>query len=562
MMNDSVSEKPPSIFLRDGKSGNDTSGHVGPTHRHSGIFRFGKAIASAFNPFGGWGNVSEMWKGPSAEASKQPVDDDIARVEKAYAELKKAGYRGAVKGKYMAAAGSQSSNNLTDQTWKSIHETMNYKPTTGRHSRQNSGDGHESSGSLRSSFQEVRRARSSLGIASSLIPHVSRRSEDTDRPGELRKQRSKREKLLRRVSTLEEKLEKARRELQEFMGDEAPQVLERSQCQDPTHQRKFIPGTLPTLPSERLLYDNDTGSPVSPTSGPAPQRSIVERVERAMQTEEPEKMITTAEEPESTVKTPAKSPRQPAAQSLTVDSPSLKRKSPDPESASAANTPKSREGTTNPTGEGNQSNSSRKAKLPKMVRDDSPGSVERKQSRHPDETHTRRSPSEERGRRRRSSQPLRSASKRSPSARRRASNSRNRGPARSLRMRKGRADLRSASAQAMDADDPDKENQYATQHRQEQQESGSSSNPNQTAPSPRSPPAKRKDQRYTYNYIPPVPPLPKDLAITAAKTDRRLAKEMERQAVRNRKSKTQAPSGNIQKDATAPEGFKWREEFF
>ncbi|KAE8135145.1 hypothetical protein BDV38DRAFT_253006, partial [Aspergillus pseudotamarii] len=551
MMNDSVSEKPPSIFLRDGKSVN---GQEGPTHRSSGIFRFGKAIASAFNPFGGWGNVA-VWKGSqSAEANKQPVDDDIARVERAYAELKKAGYRGAVKGQYMADAGSQSSNNLADQTWKSIQETMDYRPPTGRHSRQNSGECHESSSSLRNSFQEIRRAKSSLGITSSFIP-LGRRSEDAEQP-QLRKQKSKREKLLRRVSTLEEKLEKARRELQELLGEDAPPVPERVQCQDSSHPRKFVPGALPTLPSERLLNHHNPVSPISPTYDSAPPMSLSENVQRPMQSQDAGPTTTTVE-PESTIKTPAKSPSQRTTVSLAVDSPSLKRKSPDPESASAANTPKSqKEGATNFIEDGNQSDSSRRSKLPKTFRGDSPGSVERKQTpRHRDETNTRRSPSEERGRRRRSLQPLRSHSKRSPSAKRRASNSRNRG-APSLRMKKGRADLRSANTQVMDIDSHDKENQHATQSRQDQQQSDSV-NLNPTDPSPDPSLAKRKDQQYTYNYIPPVPPLPKDIAATAAKVDKRLAKEIGRRE-RNRKSKAQGKPNGTAEDAP----FRWPDDIF
>ncbi|KAE8372701.1 hypothetical protein BDV26DRAFT_88368 [Aspergillus bertholletiae] len=551
MMNDSVSEKPPSIFLRDGKSVN---GQEGPTHRSSGIFRFGRAIASAFNPFGGWGNVA-AWKGPPpAEANKQHTDDDIARVEKAYAELKKSGYRGAVKGKYMAGAGSQSTNNLADETWKSIQEAMDYKPPTGRHSRQNSGEGHESSGSLRNSFQEIRRARSSLGITSSFIP-LGRRSEDNEQP-QLRKQRSKKEKLLRRVSTLEEKLEKARRELQELMGEDAPPVPDRSYCQDSYHPRKFVPGTLPTLPSERLLNSHDPVSPISPTSDSAPPMSLAENIQRAMQSQDPEPTTITIE-PESTIKTPVKSPSQRTTLSLTIDSPSLKRKSPDPESATAANTPKSpKESATLHIEEGNQSDSSRRSKLPKTFQGHSPGSVERKQTpQHRDEVNTRRSPSEDRGRRRRSSQPLRSHSKRSPSAKRKASNSRNRGTTPSLRMKKGRTDLRSASAQAMNINNADKENQHAIPYPLEQQQSGSA-DPNHTDPRSNASSTKRKEQRHTDSKIPPVPPLPKDIDVTAAKLDKRLAKEIRRREW-NQKAQSQ---GNT--NGTAEDAFKWPEGIF
>ncbi|KAF7590589.1 hypothetical protein BBP40_002626 [Aspergillus hancockii] len=567
MMNDSVSEKPPSIFLRE-KSASGKDGHDGPSQRHSGIFRFGKAIASAFNPFGGWGasGSSEVRRG--AAENKQPADDAVARAEKAYAELKKAGYRGAVKGKYMEGGNG---NVVADATWRSIQEKMDYKPAAGgRHSRQNSGDGHESGGSLRSSIQEVRRAKSSLGIASSLI---TRRSEEIEVPGEVRKQKSKKElqrqaKLLRRVSTLEEKLEKARRELQELMGEETPPAPERSQCQDPSHQRKFVPGALPSLPSERLLYTNDPVSQVSPTSTSAPPNTISEIIQRAAQEHE---NTTTSEQP-STLKPPI-------PYSLTVDSPSLKRKSPDPESASAATTPNHPSSPAYLTEEIHQPDSPRATKLPKTARGDSPGSVDRKQPTHSPSTNyhrsssitnNRRSPSEERGRQRRSSQPLRSKSNRSPSARRRASNSRNRGVVPSLRMKKGRADLRSASAQAMTNNhDADKENQNQSQNEQLGFE--------QTDPtSPNSSPTKRKDPRYTYNYIPPVPPLPKDLAATAAKVDRRLAKEIEKLEARSRKPRVevQGQGGKMEEGpapaavagtatATARQGsFNWPDDIF
>ncbi|KAE8154403.1 velvet factor-domain-containing protein [Aspergillus avenaceus] len=513
MMNDSVSEKPPSIFLREGKSA-----HGDGQTRNSGIFRFGKAIASAFNPFGGWG---EMWKGAAEANKQQQTDDAIARAEKAYAELKKAGYKGAVKGKY--TTGMEQSNPVAEQTWASIHEKMDYR----RHSRQFSGEAHETSGSLRTSFQDLRRARSSLGITS-IIP---RRSEDADQPGDsVRKQKSKKElqrqaKLIRRVSTLEEKLERARRELQELMGEEAlprPWTDHYSICQDPAHQRRFVPGALPSLPSERLLYNID---PVTPTSFPLPGRSLSEPLrDIPPQIAEPIEMPTIT-----------KSPLIPN-NTLTVDSPSLKRKSPDPESQTPQPNP---EETTVQT-----SDSSRRSKLPKTLVTDSPGSVDRKQQ-HQQQTQTHTptkpsvSPSEERGRRRRSSQPLRSHSKRSPSAQRRASNSQNRGGP-SLRMKKGRADLRSHAR--TNNNSLDKENQHHSDQDTDMVLSDAS---------PNTSPSKRKE-KYTYNYIPPVPPLPKDLAATAAKVDRRLA----RQIGKPQRRKLRNANGEI------VEEFKWPGDIF
>jgi hypothetical protein len=57
-----------------------------------------------------------------------------------------------------------------------------------------------------------------------------------------------------------------------------------------------------------------------------------------------------------------------------------------------------------------------------------------------------------------------------------------------------------------------------------------------------------------YEYIPPVPPLPKDLAATAAKVDRRLAREMGK-----RKEQMERDVKTCKKGI---DGFQWPEEFF
>lgn len=580
-MNDSVSEKPPSIFLRDASSKTAREGQQ-PSHKPSGIFRFGKAIASAFNPFGVLHNVSDIWKGPSE--TQKPADDTLARAEKAYAELKKAGYKGTVKGSYMQSMQGASSHDLPDQTWKSIQEKMDYKHT-GRHSRQSSGEGMGSGGSIRSSIQELRKARSSLGIPSmSIIP--GRRTDDVDFP-EMRRQKSRKElqrqaKLLKRVSDLEEKLERARRELQELMSDEDVPSL--SYCAEKPYSRKFVPGTLPSLPSERILQNRAASVPVSETAALPSPLGYSQRVEAHEIVELP----STTEKPLAGQTTP-KPPSVSRAQSLTVDSPSRKRKSPDPQAAQAEKTPQADNADAL-----NLDNShgadmpyydtdltpSRKSKLPKMVRQDSPGSVERKQARDHEHRHDingGRSPGEDRGRR--SVQPLRSHSKRSPSQRRRASNSRNRGTpvasdtrTPSLRMKKGRANLRCDSNTITDEfilrhnDSEDKENQTQPQppvtkfYHQENEEP--LLDPDQITPSPS--PTKRGEQsryNHSYSYIPPVPPIPKDLAATAAKVDRRLAKEMGKK--REAQTKKLQDQGQGQENLlTTSEMFRWPDDIF
>lgn len=694
-MNDSVSEKPPSIYLRDDLYVQQQQQHqhqhhpyqqhektasIGASnhsHKSSGIFRFGKAIASAFNPFGGWGSVSEAWKGGSSGSGSgsgsastdgnynhsQKQEDDIARVQKAYEELKKSGFKGTVKGAYMQgahAASASSSNILPDQTWKSIQAKMDYTP--GRsHSRQISGESHDSTngGSIRTSLQELRRAKSSLGISSVI------KNQESDSL-EVRKQKSRKDllrqaKLLKKVSNLEDKLERARRELRELQGhqDTVPPVPkghewaqaqmqvpprgreeqqplpaqqqqqepepEQIQVQDlvplsaseqamaldqPHYPKKFVPGTLPTLPSERTLEnraeaeDNkpaDTAATGTGTTGD-PLQPLSPNISR-------DANLTTTPQSKETK-------QQSASLAVTTDSPSLKRKSPDPESLEAAealdfnqdnNSTSNKETpstTTTPSKSPSNSTSTRtrRAKLQKMGKSDSPGSVERKQSRYQSQSQSRTStPSgKATGTGRRKPCYLNPTSPRSsPSARR--SRSRSKSASASprkvdnrqarLKTKKGYADLASASAvppsggvdvdmdmemdmdSDMDADSIDYDLDSSQQQEQnsfylqgEQHLNPDSSN----ASTPTRTPSKRRSH---YEYIPPVPPLPKDLAATAAKVDRRLAKELGRRksgqtsqaigtaAVQHGQSQTQAKT-QVEVQVPVKDDFEWPEGIF
>ncbi|OJZ88371.1 hypothetical protein ASPFODRAFT_205497 [Aspergillus luchuensis CBS 106.47] len=549
-MNDSVSEKPPSIFMRDDVRNNSNG------QRPSGIFRFGKAIASAFNPFGTWGSRA----GPADGGAKQP-GDPLSQAEKAYAELKKSGYKGTVKGSYLQNLNAES--NTPQRSWNPIPEQMEYRPV-GMHSRQNSGELTESGNSLRSSIQELRKAKSSLGIP------LVRRQDSSKFPEELegsavRRQKSRKElqrqaKLMKRVSDLEIKLERARRELRELVGEEQ-EVLAPMPLPEIPYPRKFVPGALPSLPSERLLYQAAaTVSPTSPRNASAPVSSLTNPPSSG---------------PHELAGTPHLTPRTPKERqgrsSLSADSPSLKRKSPDPESlkTSPQKDPKhsTTPGTDKPS-ESEEATTPRRTKLPKMLTSDSPGSVERKQSK--DISTTAYSSGEERGRRR--SQPLRSASTRSPSARRRASNSRNRVQP-SLRMKKARSDLRSASANEPPQDDkenhdyhhqgdsiptPQDDTSQGVIDPETKNEIVESCPHSSSSSSPSASPSKKKQARY--EYIPPVPPLPKDLSATAAKVDRRIAKEMGKK--REARDKARALAGGMTEEGENRGSFQWPEDFF
>ncbi|KAI9923615.1 hypothetical protein ASPWEDRAFT_40426 [Aspergillus wentii DTO 134E9] len=576
-MNDSVSERPPSIFLRDeAKSAGD-----GVTHRNSGIFRFGKAIASAFNPFGVWGNVTEIWK---AQEANPEENDPLAQAERAYAELKKAGYKGTVKGSYMQQQQQQQGNQsgpggLPDETWKAIQEKMDYRPSSGHHSRQGSGD---SFSSIRSTFHDLRKAKSSLGILSvpqrdvsspaPIIPYSDRQSQDLEGFSGVRKQKSRKDmlrqaRLLKKVSNLEDKLSKARRELRGLTGEEeVPPPPPRTLClENKPYPRKFVPGALPTLPSERLLNEHLVSSPE-----PQPQPDL--ELEPAPSSEMSENLLQITEGPGNesdclavTKNTSATLPPKPSTDSklstVTADSPSRKRKSPDPASISKTkgSTSNQKESSTNDDEGGRSAGSgqtprSRKAKLPKMGTSDSPGSVERRQSK--EQIWSDYSDNSTTGKK---SQFLVPPISRSPSSspRKPSPNSRiNTAPC--LRAKKAQNNLRSASANYS----PDKENYQGEALKPSFYMQGQLHlDPDQII-SPKSSPSpapNRKRENSQRDSIPPVPPLPKDLAATAAKVDRRLAREIEkRKQTHSRKLKAQ-PS---LQEPKVDDNWKWPDDIF
>ncbi|KAJ6160636.1 hypothetical protein N7470_004032 [Penicillium chermesinum] len=162
-------------------------------------------------------------------------------------------------------------------------------------------------------------------------------SEDSENaaPG-LKKQKSRREisreaKLVRKVNTLEEKLDRARRELRELSGNEGkllapvPEPTCMSIEMDPgNYPRKFVPGALPTLPSERLL-DQQTILPASPTAD-ANQATVPSTVEDQRVPKDEYRQVTI-----DSAKSPKRRSKDPRPSSMGKESSSLKRKSPVPE---------------------------------------------------------------------------------------------------------------------------------------------------------------------------------------------------------------------------------------
>jgi hypothetical protein len=532
-MNDSVSERPPSIYFREQE--NKQAGHP---NRPSGIFRFGKAIASAFNPFGGWGRNSE------GSPNKSPQKDVINQAEKAYAELKKAGYKGTNKGYYTQDQGVNTA--LADQTWQSIQHKMPPGSPV-KYSYRNSVERDEntfparsdSSASKRSSLQDLRLPKSLFhrGHESPTAPtavYCDRFSDESEHNG-IRKQPSRRElsrqvKLLKKVSNLEDKLERARRELRDLTGNEErtpapapqPQMLN-TEIDPASFPRKFVPGALPTLPSERLL-DQQAAENQAPASDTANLTALPSMEDRdSFSFEEPRP----AQSPAA-----AKSPKR-RSSSMGKDRFSRKRKSPIPERVDSRNPlqPTTADGIANdkqvPENEDltdlGRLSPPGKAKWLKSEAGESPGSAKRRQAADNAALSAGREKEEEEddAGSAHATRKVKRSTPRSPNSK----------PTTPLRMKPSRSNLRlmcsPAAASDVDARSdiwatplpaPQSDSQRDTFYHHPQRQINPDRSPRTPTRSKTSPTRRRSAYRLDED-IPPVPPLPEELRSSAAKVN-------------------------------------------
>lgn len=585
-MSDSVSESPPSIFMKESKQD-------GAQNRGPGIFRFGKAIASAFNPFGGWGKSS-----PEYANKSQSQEDALTQAEEAYAELKKAGFKGTNKGAYLQSQYVQQAG--ADQTWQAVMEKMGYGNATGntalycgeQESNLGTPSRSPSKSSKRSSFQDLRLGlplfKSNEQAPGASTAYHDRTSEDSENTG-LRRQKSKKEisrqaKLLKKVSNLEDKLERARRELRQLSGNEerlpasTPEsMLMRLDMNPGSYPRKFVPGALPTLPSERLLEQQAlmAESPEAEVGQPTALPSMEGRGSVSLEESQGPATSSTTNGAAWSPKRPSKEPRP---SSMGKESSSRKRKSPIPEPVASRNHPEP-----SPTDyidlnglpleyaqlidTGLLSPPPRQAKSQKFEAGDSPGSVERKRSSNLDHA----TPHE-----------IGSMHKRSPSVQSRTSSpGLNRSPnpkskaIRStppLRTRRSRSNLRSVSPSdtTFPDSDPASNDCFSPSPRSAANEAQrsfylqphSQLDPDRT---PRPSPSKSKHRRKRSRQeedIPPVPPLPKELLSSATKVNRSPTKKR----VSRRESAApvlEAQSSSAQNRGPSETGpYPWPEDIF
>ena len=304
-MNDKVSRQPPSLYIRQEEAMEQyTSANMEDvdmiydagieSNKPSSMFRFGKAIASAFGSVNVWQGFNGVWKERTEENKAKPEKDALkAKAELKYAELKRSGYKGTQNaparpesqevpeinyqhtddsrrssfrdsGVDVDGYRSSSDQKVNDQFIASTESLM--PPPSLTAGRRSASPFSDASSGRRSSIRFHKPSLEGLKRVKSQVhlPSIRRHAEDTPcvpsieadqaaGPG-LRREPSKKDiakqyKLIKKVSDLENKLETARRELK-LSIQEAPPVPDL-----PAHtgRKRFVPGALASLPSERLL---------------------------------------------------------------------------------------------------------------------------------------------------------------------------------------------------------------------------------------------------------------------------------------------------------------------
>lgn len=271
----------------------ESSTNQSDSSRSSSIFRFGKSIAASFNP--------TNWKFWSKEQQEEEEDEEAvqlrilqerqAKAEKIYQELKESGhFRDAAVGPrlfptpppapdtklgkhdsgiefgdvYMSGTSTRGSTSTEDKRKGRIFlEPPKFLQQRGESPGSNySASVAQSNSSTpnkpkfnfkKPSLANLKKAslsniKSALAGDSSVSinDHQARRIPS-------RKDLQKQQKLVKRVSNLEERLKQARQQLAEALNEPLPSESPASQAPSRVSRSRFVPGALSSLPSERLL---------------------------------------------------------------------------------------------------------------------------------------------------------------------------------------------------------------------------------------------------------------------------------------------------------------------
>lgn len=251
------------------------------TSRQSGMFRFGKSLSAAFNP-SNW----KIWSKKSQDGDDCDDDDLRAQIfrerrenaEKAYKDMKQTGYfqdfshgtgsnskyggLGSAKHDSGFEFGQRFSVDSFTTTVKPSSHIPNEEKRYGRVYLEPPGIptaqcrgsplSETSSSPDKPSFHFKKPSLSNLKLAPGSLHKLGSADDNTYDAERLKRLPShkdlhKQQKLVKRVSDLEGKLDTARRQLSEALGEPVPDII------IPNTRPRFKPGNLATLPSERLL---------------------------------------------------------------------------------------------------------------------------------------------------------------------------------------------------------------------------------------------------------------------------------------------------------------------
>lgn len=298
------------------------------TSKPSGMYRFGKALANAFNPVNVWQGINGIWKEKEQQTlpEKSLLQARKARAEKAYAGLKQNGFKGTqpfstrtANNGYTHLTNGSGQSDTTDASLRPSIEHTN-RPRTpaifkhGRPTPASSGEflippftteprppppspvsqekhGRKTSVELRRpSFQSIKKVKSSIQLPSTkrkLPEALLSPSEDAvpkhDNAQQLKRQPSKKEiakqrKLSKQVSDLEGKLAAARRELQ-LCSNDIPEVPKISA----SGRKPFRPGALPSVLSESNMKSAESSTHDDSDSDWQPSSARKRRVQSSNQ---------------------------------------------------------------------------------------------------------------------------------------------------------------------------------------------------------------------------------------------------------------------------------------
>ncbi|EKG21031.1 nuclear RNA binding protein [Macrophomina phaseolina MS6] len=303
--------------------------------RESGIFRFGRSVASTFNPINIWQKMQQKWSEARQELIEEALDEQARQLreralkaDEVYAHLKKTGQLGtqgthAISNGapiftpgYTAPADGQAIQRDSGIAGIEPDYSRPYEQKDAAKSAANVSSPPERKSALHfrtPSFANLKKARSEAQLAKRAPPSSPTADvSEAATPRTLRKFSSKKDlqkqlKLHKRVSDLEVKLREARQELYDCLGDTPPvptmpahlaASLNSNKPRIPTPLRKKASrtgGTMPALPSERLLFPDRTENREEPL---VPQEPGASRTDKEQEQEQ------AASAPESEPPTP------------------------------------------------------------------------------------------------------------------------------------------------------------------------------------------------------------------------------------------------------------------